>query len=1748
MHGLLGGYNIALKTISLKLFKLNNVRFFNQKEDAIIVGLFGALTIFGALTKHSNTLAGQKKFGFFSGVFTPSILTILGVIMYMRLGWVVGHAGLTGSILIILIAHVISIATGLSISSIATNKKVGAGGVYYVLSRSLGLPMGGAIGYTLFVATSFSIALYLIGFAENFNPVLGMGSSINDFRVSGTLALLLLTILVYVSTSVAIKSQYFILAAIVLSLVAVFGGDASALAPVATISNPSTDVSFALLFGIFFPAVTGFTAGIAMSGDLENPKKDIPIGTMLAVGVGLVIYLVLAVFLHYSVDSKVLQTNYNVLMDIALFAPFVIAGIWGATLSSALGGLLGGPRIFQAMSVDNITPFSKIFAAGTGKSKEPRNALILTILIAEVGVLIGELDAIARLVSMFYLMAYNFINLSFFLESWANSDFSPKFKVSKWVGALGFVATFTVMFQIDPLAMVMAYLVLFGTYFFLKRNELSLNSGDIWGSVWSSVVKAGLKKMDGMEENQNYWRPNILLFSGGTDKRPHLIELSHDIGGRSGMISNFDLIESPDAKVLFPKKDKGIKTADIREDGIFTRRQEVRDVYDGIETIASVYGFSGIEPNTVLMGWPRKTTHPEQFANLTQSLIDLDYNVLYMDYDEERGYGNYETIDLWWRGVSNNVILTMRLVKFILTSQRWSNAHVRVLLVNEDKVERGEIQDSIIQVLNEFRLQAEIKIINNTSEKMSIFELMKHYSSEADLVFLGVPDKIYDPKTYVAKTNNLLDNIGTTLLIRASSQFSEISLGFQTKEKAVELDEVISEEIQPLDLAFNLDLNQQFNNLESQLNLSNKKFAANATGLMVENYVNIFNQYHEHFSMFFKEIDEKRSRQNFRTQYAQLNTKIKEVLDSSQNEKIPLIEEKLEAEIDKWSGRRKFIFNKQASTVKRLVPMEVIQPKASDAWDMVVLKWRLRMSAKIFGKANQVIDWKDLWKYYESTVNLNNIKKMLHDLGMIEALNVKVLKDRTVLVIEQLLRDITHEPENRTKFINEAKKHVLTGIEKQLESIKQKPNQLLHAANFRDREMIVKVVELVSRVDVNAIVEDLEDDLNTSAETKNRNEIEEYSVFWRRNQDLFANLFNAWIVTTGLHVELVFLKENVVADIRVGIFGMFKRLSKHLNDLFEYGEDIPSTESRISNFEESELLSHNPSDFLVKIQEELRDNIGRLPETLELIQEDSKLNFEDFQEEDVEQMTIDLQKIADYFIEMDFIEPLNRRVDHTYHLITSRFEEMGSRVSFINDISENDNEESKKQVKDLRAKLLLDLEELNQVIDRSEIDFVNMVDKQFSELTQKLSVSELQTTSAGLSRFVHIKKGYQGLFQKAIDAKDATTKWFNSSVFEIRRKQHQLRMAEFNDRNKTLVNKRKMFRSFVESNVIDPQVNKTLPSYYRHLFSGKQVFNKQLAINRDFEIEQALSAIGTGETRAVLIISEPLGGKSHFAESLLHKMNAPKVFRILPPKYGIDERTNLLEAFQTATKTEGNFFTIMNSVPDGTTFVFNKLERWWLRKNGGGKHIEQLVWLIERYGSQHNFILTMNNFAYDIVRQVTSIDSILSATIILPPVNNAELAQLMVERHQLAGVGVLVSNKLDKVPSSRDLHKLFEKYSQASKGNVGMAMLKWLASIERFEEDTVIVKPFVSSDLPGTIPLKWAVLLTHLVLHDRLHLNNILEIFHLQDKTTVNAVIKELRYTKLITEVTKNTYAIERSIIKALIETLKSQNYLKKFE
>jgi amino acid transporter len=723
-----------------------------------------------------------KKFGTFAGVFTPSLLTILGVIMYMRLGWVVGNAGLIGSIIIILIAHVIAITTGLSVSSVATDKKIGAGGIYYVISRSMGIPIGGSIGIAIAIGTAFSIALYLIGFAESFNEYFGFGMTIHDFRITGTIALVALIALALISTSVALKSQYIILAAIIVSLVAIFIGTSNYNPSSVSLFSTTNSVPLEIVFAVFFPAVTGFTAGIAMSGDLKNPKQSIPRGTLLAIGVGLLVYLSLGVFLALNVNSDVLKSDYNILMKIAFFAPAVVLGIWGATLSSALGGILGGPRIIQAMSIDKITP--KIFGLGKGKNNEPVNALFLVFIIAEAGILIGELDIIARVVSMFYLTAYGFINISFFLESWANPDFQPTFKIKRWIGLLGFVACFAVMFKLDMFAMIGAFAVIGALYAGLQRKEVKLQSNDVWRSVWENIVNKGLKKIDYQSGKNSNWNPNIILFSGQSKHQKYLLELAKTVSGRTGIVTNFKLIVDKTNDKPFKKAEQIIRDENFKDLGIFARQIKVDNIYTGITNIATTFGFSGVEPNTIMMGWPKGLENSEEYSKMTQTLLYLDYNLLYLDFDRNTKFGNHQTVDLWWRETdSKNAEMMLNIARFIIASPKWSNTTIRVLFVNNNNIDTAIIHSKISKLVEDLRVIVDIQIINNAVEQESFYNIIKKHSNMTDLTLIGIPNyKIEKQAEFVLKTNDLFGTIGSTLLVKAANNFNVLDLNFMKNQ------------------------------------------------------------------------------------------------------------------------------------------------------------------------------------------------------------------------------------------------------------------------------------------------------------------------------------------------------------------------------------------------------------------------------------------------------------------------------------------------------------------------------------------------------------------------------------------------------------------------------------------------------------------------------------------------------------------------------------------------------------------------------------------------------------------------------------------------------------------------------------------------------------------------------------------------------------------------------------------------------
>lgn len=325
---------------------------------------------------------GKKLFGTFEGVFVPTLLTILGVIMYIRHGWLVGNAGLLGAWLIILISFSITLATALSLSSIVTNIRIGAGGAFSIISQSLGIEVGGSIGIPLYLSQTLAVAMYIFGFRAGWMWIFPDHPAILvDLAI-----FFILFVVAYISASLAFRIQYIVLAVIIASFVSIiWAAYTGSMQESITlwgsfpgfIEEDFSGVGFWVVFAVFFPAATGIMAGANMSGELKDPRKSIPLGTLSAIVISLIIYLLLALWLAASATNTELVSDYLIMVEKAAWGQLIIAGLLGATFSSALASLVGAPRILQALGNHKILPGSEWFSKSS-KSGEPRNAMIFT--------------------------------------------------------------------------------------------------------------------------------------------------------------------------------------------------------------------------------------------------------------------------------------------------------------------------------------------------------------------------------------------------------------------------------------------------------------------------------------------------------------------------------------------------------------------------------------------------------------------------------------------------------------------------------------------------------------------------------------------------------------------------------------------------------------------------------------------------------------------------------------------------------------------------------------------------------------------------------------------------------------------------------------------------------------------------------------------------------------------------------------------------------------------------------------------------------------------------------------------------------------------------------------------------------------------------------------------------------------------------------------------------------------------------
>ncbi|MCK5222274.1 MAG: Na-K-Cl cotransporter, partial [Candidatus Aminicenantes bacterium] len=371
------------------------------------------------------------------------------------------------------LAHIATITTSLAMSSMTTNVKIGDGGFYSLISRSLGLEVGGAIGISLFISQALSIALYIVGFSEVWISIFPS----HDPRIVSSSVLAIILFISFISAKVVMKFQYIIMILITAALFSFFLGGGNNYELV--LWNSGSTASFWVVFAVFFPAVTGISAGAAMSGELKNPRRNIPLGILLAVGVGFVIYIFTAFWLNIHASPDELINNNLIMKDLAEWEWMIIAGIMGATISSALGSILGAPRVLMALGQDRAIPLSAVWEKRS-KNGEPRYALLFTALIVEISILLGDLNSIAPLLTMFFLITYGMINFAVFIEKAIGiTSFRPSLKVPKLISLFGGLWCFTIMFLINFGFAIISFVIIAIFYFVQVKRGLDAPWGDI---------------------------------------------------------------------------------------------------------------------------------------------------------------------------------------------------------------------------------------------------------------------------------------------------------------------------------------------------------------------------------------------------------------------------------------------------------------------------------------------------------------------------------------------------------------------------------------------------------------------------------------------------------------------------------------------------------------------------------------------------------------------------------------------------------------------------------------------------------------------------------------------------------------------------------------------------------------------------------------------------------------------------------------------------------------------------------------------------------------------------------------------------------------------------------------------------------------------------------------------------------------------------------------------------------------------
>jgi amino acid transporter len=698
--------------------------------------------------------------GFGTGpVFLASISTILGAVMFLRFGYAVGNVGLLGAIVIILLGHAVTVPTALAIAEIATNRRVEGGGEYFIISRSFGTTIGGAIGISLYMSQAISVAFYMIAFAEAFSPLAGRFQEAFGFafdpRLVSVPAMIGLAVLVLGrGADLGVKALWGVVGLLAVSLAMFFlGSSPPEIRPnaVALVSSLPNRDPFMLVFAIVFPAFTGMTAGVGLSGDLANPRKSIPLGIMSATFVGMIVYLLVVVKLATSVGAEALASDQLIMSRIALWGPIIPIGLAAATLSSAIGSILVAPRTLQALGGDRILPSggaNTFLAAGAGRLNEPRNATLVTSGIAILFVLVGNVNLVARIVSMFFMVTYGALCAISFLEHFAaRPSYRPSFR-SKWYLSLaGAVMCLVLMLQMDLIYAILAILLMGALYVVIRRSREGVDDlAAIFHGVMTQATRYLQIRLQKIPPDD--WRPSVITITPRTFDRSSPVQMLEWLCHRYGFGTYLHYIQGRlDSATVQRSQEvqrRLISSMKDRKGAIYVDTMISPSMSSALAQSLQMPGVSGMDNNTILFEFGVHDS-PEVLDEVMEGLEMSGVshmNRLVLRHGENF-FGARRSIHVWltWHD-ARNANLMILLAYILLGHADWRGAEIAIFAAYPRREVR-ERSEELQAMITEGRLLISEKnvLVIPTDDGIDFQRLVEARSETADLVIIGFTEE-----------------------------------------------------------------------------------------------------------------------------------------------------------------------------------------------------------------------------------------------------------------------------------------------------------------------------------------------------------------------------------------------------------------------------------------------------------------------------------------------------------------------------------------------------------------------------------------------------------------------------------------------------------------------------------------------------------------------------------------------------------------------------------------------------------------------------------------------------------------------------------------------------------------------------------------------------------------------------------------------------------------------------------------------